>query len=96
MYTCACADVSNDILDDTCEKNKSTYVSRGEHELCMLTAYDGAAKLDTIGRLVFVWDRGRRSTDADDGRARFDESEGLSGLVTRLWNDKHYPYEGIC
>lgn len=32
----------------------------------------------------------------DDGRARFDESEGLGGLVARLGNDEHYPYEGIC
>jgi hypothetical protein len=32
----------------------------------------------------------------DDGRARFDESEGLGGLVARLGNDEHYPYEGKC
>lgn len=48
MYTCACADVSH-IYDGTCDKNKSTYVSRGEHELCMSAAYNGAAKLDSIG-----------------------------------------------
>jgi hypothetical protein len=48
MYTCTCADVSH-IWDCTCDKNKSTYVSRGEHEPCMSAAYDGAAKLDSIG-----------------------------------------------
>lgn len=32
----------------------------------------------------------------DDGGARFDKSEGLGRFVARLWNDEHYPYEGIC
>jgi hypothetical protein len=32
----------------------------------------------------------------DDGRARFDEPEGAGGLVARLGNDEHYPYEGKC
>lgn len=62
----------------------------------MSTAYHRAAKLDTIWRLVCVCDGGRRSTDVDDSGARFEESEGLSGLVTGLWDDEHYAYEGIC
>ena len=32
----------------------------------------------------------------DDGGARFEESQGLSGLVARFGDDEHYPYKGIC
>jgi hypothetical protein len=59
------------------------------------TAYDGATKLDSIGRLVRVYDGGRRPTDVDDCGARFEESEGLRGFVARLWNDKHDSYEVV-
>jgi hypothetical protein len=62
----------------------------------MSAAYDGAAKLDTIGGFVCICEGGRSSTDVDDGGARFEESEGLGGLIARLGNDEHYPYEGIC
>lgn len=61
----------------------------------MSTAYDGAAKLDSIGRLVSVYDGGGRSTDVDDCGAIFEESEGLGGFVARLWNDKHYSYKVV-
>jgi hypothetical protein len=62
----------------------------------MSPAYNGAAKLDTIGRLVCIYERRRGSANVDDGGARFEESEGLGGLVTRLGDDEHYPYEGMC
>jgi len=62
----------------------------------MSAAYDGAAKLDTIGGLFCICDGGGRPANVDDGGARFEESEGLGGLVTRLWDDEHYAYEGIC
>jgi hypothetical protein len=71
-------------------------VSRRKHELCMSATYDGATKLDTIGRLVRICEGRRRSANVDDGGARFEESESLSGLVTRLGDNEHYPYEGIC
>ncbi len=62
----------------------------------MSAAYDWAAKLDTIGRLVCAWEGGGRPTNVDDGRVRFEESESLGGLVARLWDDEHYPYKGVC
>jgi hypothetical protein len=61
----------------------------------MSTTYNGAAKLDTIGRLVRVYDGGGRSTDVDHCGARFEESEGLRGFIARLWNDKHYSYKVV-
>jgi hypothetical protein len=61
----------------------------------MSAAYDGAAKLDTIGRFVCICEGGRSSTDVDDGGARFEESKSLGGLIARLGDDEHYPYEGI-
>lgn len=62
----------------------------------MSATYDGAAKLDTIGRLVCICEGRRSSANVDDGGARFEESESLRGFVTRLGDDEHYPYEGTC
>lgn len=42
------------IFDSNEVRMDGTYVSRGEHELCVSTAYDGTAKLDGIWRLFCV------------------------------------------
>ena len=75
-------------------KEKKTYVSRGEHELCMSTTYDRTAELDTIGRFVLDYEGGGSPTDVDDCGARLEESEGLCGFFAGLWDDEHDTYEG--
>jgi hypothetical protein len=62
----------------------------------MSATYDGAAKQDTIRGLVGINDGRGCPTDVDDGGARVEESEGLGGLVARLWDNEHYSYEGVC
>ena len=77
-------------------KMNRAYVSRGEHELCMSTAYDGTTKLDSIWRLFCVTYRGGRPTDMDDGRAGLEKAKSLGWLVACLWDDEHDSYEWVC
>ena len=62
----------------------------------MFAAYDRAAKLNGIWRILSVDKGRRRSTDMDDGGARFEKTKSLSWLVSCLWDNEHYSYEREC